>query len=88
LADVLLLLIFPLATDYQVRNVNIAIVDMNQSTYSSRLVGEVKWLEVFSCDVRRESYPEALRLVEHDKADLILQLPNHFERALIKENST
>ncbi|MFN8366388.1 MAG: ABC transporter permease [Candidatus Kapaibacterium sp.] len=86
-APVFQLLIFPLAADYEVRNVTIAVVDADHSTLTNRLVGELNGSTYFKVVSVGESYNQALHLVEHDKADIILQFPNHFERTLIKENS-
>lgn len=86
-APIFQLLIFPLAADYEVRNVNIAVVDMDHSSYSRRLVSELAGSGYFHVVSVGESYPEALHFVEQEKADIILQFPGHFERTLIKENS-
>ena len=86
-APVMQLLIFPLAADYEVRNVNIAIVDADHSTYTSQIINKLSGSKYFRVVSVGSSYNDALSLIEKDAADIMLQIPGHFERDLIKENS-
>ncbi|MBK5278561.1 MAG: ABC transporter permease [Bacteroidia bacterium] len=81
------LLILPLAADYEIKNVNICVVDFDHSTYSTRLVNKIKASGYFNLVDYTESYDKALDYVEHDQADLLLQIPPLFERQLIKEDN-
>ena len=82
------LLLLPLAADYEIKNVNVCVVDLDHSAYSVRLVNKVKASGYFNLVDYTESYEKALAYVEHDKADLILQIPHAFEKQLIKEDKT
>ncbi len=86
-APVMQLLIFPLAADYEVRNVNIAVVDADHSSYSSQIANKLAGSKYFRVVSVGSSYNDALALIEQDKADIVLQFPLHFERDLIKENT-
>ncbi len=80
------LLILPLAADYEVKDVNIAIVDQDRSAYSRQLINKISASTYFNLVEYTSSYDQALGLVEKDQADLILQIPTAFERSLIKED--
>ena len=81
------LLILPLAANYEVKNINITVVDYDHSTYSQKLVSKITASGYFHLAGYNDSYKSAGRLIESDKADLILEIPSGFERNLVRENS-
>ena len=80
------LMILPLAADYEVKNINIAVVDNDRSLYSQKLVSTITASGYFRLTGFNDSFSEAFRLIEKDDADLILEIPAGFERNLIREN--
>jgi ABC-2 type transport system permease protein len=80
------LVVLPLAANYEVRNINIAIIDLDHSPLSVRLGSKVKASAYFKVIGYPASYKEAMQLIQQDKADLILQFPPQFERNLIREH--
>lgn len=81
------LLILPLAADYEVKNINISVVDHDHSTYSRQLISKVTGSGYFRLSNIGDSYRDAFKEIEKDKADLILEIPQDFERNLVRENS-
>ena len=79
------LLIMPLAADYEVKNIKICVVDYDHSSYSQKLIHKISATEYFKLVDYTDSYEKALYYVEHDEADLVLQIPNSFEADLIRE---
>lgn len=79
------LLLMPLAADYEVKNVKICVVDYDHSTYSRQLVTKITATDYFTLVDNSKSYDDALVFVEHDQADLILQIPESFEKNLVRE---
>jgi ABC-2 type transport system permease protein len=45
------LLILPLAADYEVKNINISIVDHDHSTYSQQLISKLPLRDIFSWQI-------------------------------------
>jgi ABC-2 type transport system permease protein len=84
---VMQLLILPLAANYEVRNINIAVIDNDHSSYSQKLISKITASNYFKLTGYCFSYKEAFRLIEKDKADLILEIPQDFERNLIRQNT-
>jgi ABC-2 type transport system permease protein len=80
------LLVLPWAADYEVKNIKLAIVDNDHSDYSRQFISKVTASGYFQLDQYTASYNSALQEVEKDKADIIIQIPSHFEKDLVKES--
>lgn len=82
------LIILPLAADYEVKNVNVSVVDNDHSTYSQQLILKLEASDYFRLVDYAPGYSEAMKTLEKDEADIILEIPPHFERDLIRDNSS
>jgi ABC-2 type transport system permease protein len=80
------LLILPLAADYEIKNINLGVVDHDHSQYSQVLINKIISSGYFRLRDYSGTFPKALHAVEQDKTDLVLEIPAHFERDLIQEN--
>lgn len=78
------LLILPWAADYEVKNINVAVVDQDHSTYTQDLISKISGSNYFNLVDNSKSYEEAYRHLETDAADLVLVLPPHFKRDLVR----
>lgn len=79
------LMIMPWAADYEIKNIQLAIVDHDHSTYSQQLVTKITASGYFNLQEYSSSYKEAFKLIESDQADLLLEIPAGFERQLHRE---
>jgi ABC-2 type transport system permease protein len=84
---VIQLILLPLAADYEVKNINLAIVDNDHSTVSQRLISKITASKYFHLADYAASYTEGVKSVEKDVADLVLVIPNQFEKQLMRENA-
>lgn len=84
---ILQLLVIPLAADYEVKNINISVVDHDHSPYSRLLTSKIHSSGYFRLADYSNSFDESFQQIERDKSDLILEIPKGFERNLIRENS-
>jgi ABC-2 type transport system permease protein len=82
------LLILPWAADYEVKNIQLSVVDHDHSQYSRQLVNKVTASGYFRLQDYSGSYTNALQQVEHDKSDLVLEIPAGFEKKLISEDES
>jgi ABC-2 type transport system permease protein len=80
------LLVLPWAADYEVKNIKLAIVDHDHSDYSRQFISKLTASGYFLLDQYTDSYAIATEEIEKDKADIVLQIPAHFEKDLVKEN--
>lgn len=83
---VMQLLILPLAANYEVKNINLAVVDNDHSTWSQQMLSTITASGYFRLVSYSGSYKEALALIESDEADLILEIPDDFEKNLVRDN--
>lgn len=81
------LLVLPLAASYEIRDVKIALVDHDKSTYSRELIRKITASGYFKIYQYGNNYAEAYSAVENEKADLIIEIPTNFEKNLVRENS-
>lgn len=83
---VIQLLVMPFAADFEVKNINISIADHDHSTFSQKLVSKIGASNYFKLADYGSSYNKAFKQIESDKSDLILEIPQGFERNLVREN--
>ncbi len=81
------LLVLPLAADFEIKNINISIVDHDRSEYSNDLINAVTSSGYFQLVSFGDSYQAAMNEIELDASDLILEIPSHFEQNLIKDGA-
>ncbi|MBL7744782.1 MAG: ABC transporter permease [Chitinophagaceae bacterium] len=81
------LLILPWAADYEVKDINLSVVDHDHSDYSRQLISKITASGYFRLRDYTASCPSALRDIEKDNADLILEIPASFEKQLVKEDA-
>jgi ABC-2 type transport system permease protein len=83
---VIQLLILPWAADYEIKDINLSVVDHDHSDYSRQLISKITSSGYFLLQDYSDSYQSAVHDVERDKADLILEIPASFEKQLVKED--
>ncbi|MEY8760271.1 ABC transporter permease [Chryseobacterium tongliaoense] len=79
------LIIMPLAANFEVKNINIAFVDHDHSSYSRKLINKIASSGYFKIAGNPVSYKEGLKMIEDSDADLVLEIPVSFERNLVRE---
>jgi len=82
------LLIFPLVANFEINNINVSIVDNDNSEYSRELIQKINSSEYFNLREITSSYSQSLKNVELNKSDIILEIPSQFEKRLIRENES
>ncbi len=82
------LLILPWAADYEIKNIQLAVVDHDHSDYAQKLVSKITASGYFKLDEYTASYTQALHEIEKDHADIILEIPASFEKNLVKEQAS
>jgi len=79
------LTLLPLAANFEVKNIEVAVVDHDHSTYSQKLIAKIYASKYFSGGRYRASYSDAAKLIEQNKADIILEIPQGFEDNLVRD---
>lgn len=85
---VLQLIVLPNAANYDMKNILLSVVDHDHSEYSRKVVDKITSSGYFKLVNISQTYDDALKVIENDKADLIIEIPKNFEKDLIRENQT
>ena len=85
-APVLQLVLLAYAANFEVKNLKIAIVDQDHTTYAQRLAGKFRYIDNFRFQGYLPNAKLAYQELLASRADLVLVIPPHFERDLEKEN--
>ncbi len=83
----MVMLVFPWAATFEIKDVNLSVVDSDHSSYSARLVQKVVSSGYFRLTDVSDTYPEAIQSIENHNSDLILTIGQGFERDLVREGS-
>lgn len=86
IAPIMQLIILPLAADFEIKNINISFVDHDRSSFSQQLYQKIVGSGYFKAISYGSSYQDALQHIEKEESDIILEIPEGFERQLIREN--
>jgi len=81
------LIILPLAANFEIKNVNVTVVDYDRSSYSQRLINKIASSGYFRIIGNTISYSDALKNIEKNESDIVLEIPRGFERNLVREGS-
>ena len=84
-APIFQLIILPLVANFDVKNINLVYIDHDQSTYSHQLIQKITASGYFKLVEAPFSYKEGIALIEDGKADVVLEVPEGFERNLVRE---
>lgn len=79
----MVMLVIPLIATFDVRNVGVAVVDLDHSQLSRRIINEVGKSDALDVRAVCTSHKEAMREIEADRCDVILSIPEDFEMNLI-----
>lgn len=82
---VMVILVFPWAANQEITNINVDVVDRDQSAYSRRLTEKIAASGYFNLVAVSNTYEEAMDNIEEETADVILEIRPDFEKQLITE---
>ena len=80
----MVLLVFPLVANFEVKNIDLSVIDHDKSSYSRNLIQKVIASGYFNITDVSETYSDAIEKIESDRSDVILEIPSNFERDLVR----
>ena len=80
------LIILPLAASYEIKNINLSVLDHDHSSFSRELIQKITASNYFKLQYYGEDYQKAFETIESEKSDIILEIPPKFEQNLVREN--
>jgi len=79
----MVLMVFPWAASYEIKNLNLSVVDNDHSTYSQQLIQKITSSNYFKLTDVSPNYNKALKSIERNQSDIILEIPINFEKNII-----
>ncbi|MEO9964197.1 MAG: ABC transporter permease [Reichenbachiella sp.] len=80
------LIVLPLAADYEIKNINVAIIDQDRSSLSRELVSKISSSGYFVLVDYSHDFEQGFSNIESDRADVVIEIPLGFEKTLVREN--
>lgn len=80
----MVILVFPWAVSFEVKNIRVDVVDHSKSVYSKRLTDKVAASQYFILHDTPLDYNTAMLNMESDKTDMILEIPSTFDEDIVK----
>ncbi len=84
---IMVMLIFPWAINFEVKNIKVSVVDHNNSVYSQRLIQKVDASKYFIINNITSNYNEAMVDIEKNNADIILEIQPSFDKNIVKNKT-
>lgn len=79
------LILIPLAMNFEVKRINLVIVDNDNSPFSQKLISKIGSSGYFQIIATSGTYHEASNYLNTGEADGIIEIPNKFESRLVRE---
>lgn len=82
------LVILSFAATHDIKNIALAVLDQDRSSTSRQLIGKMTASGYFVLTEMPQSDKAGFEMIESDKADLLLTIPAHFEKDILKKQPT
>ncbi len=80
-------LILPLAADFEIKNINISLIDNDRSSISKKLINKITGSGYFRISSIDNTFNKALKKIEAEESDLILEFPANLEKNLLRDSN-
>lgn len=87
LVPLMQLIILPFAANFEMRNINLGVIDNDHSVLSAQLVEKVVASGYFRLTNVSDSYDQGITSIESNESDLLLEIPVNFEQQLGREGA-
>jgi ABC-2 type transport system permease protein len=85
---VLQLLVLAFAVTFEIRNINLVVVDQDHSTMSRALISKFKAPSFYTLKAYAPTYRQAFEQLKEGKAHQVLVIPRGFEKDLVKDTKS
>lgn len=85
LVPLMQLIILPFAANFEMRNINLGVIDNDHSVVSTQLTEKIFSSGYFRLTNVSASYDQAITSIESNESDLLLEIPVNFEKDLGRE---
>lgn len=84
----MVLLVFPWAVSFEIKNIRVDVVDHSKSVYSKRLTDKIAASQYFILHDTSSDYNAAMLNMENDETDMIVEIPASFDVDLVKRRES
>lgn len=84
----MMMIVMPWAANLEIRGLHLSVIDQDHSSDSQRLIQKILSSGYFKLTDVSATYEQALHSMETGTADILLEIPQHFERDLLKEGAS
>lgn len=84
----MVLLVFPWAVSFEIKNIRVDVVDHSKSVYSKRLTDKIAASQYFILHDTPPDYNAAMLNMENDETDMIVEIPASFDVDLVKRRES
>lgn len=81
-------MLFPFCADYEIKVLDIAFIDNDRSNISKEIINSFNSSDIFVTHGLLQSKAQANELMKHDKIDILIEIPHHFEQDLYNNQKT
>ncbi|HBG86220.1 MAG TPA: ABC transporter permease [Marinilabiliaceae bacterium] len=85
---IMVLLVFPWAVSFEVKNIKIDVVDHGKSIYSKRLTDKMAASKYFILHDTPPDYKSAMLNMENGDTDMIVEIPATFDKDIVKDKNS
>lgn len=85
---IMVLLVFPWAVSFEVKNIKIDVVDHGKSVYSKRLIDKMAASKYFILHDTPPDYKSAMFNMENGDTDMIVEIPATFDKDIVKDKNS
>lgn len=85
---IMVMLIFPWAISFEVKNIKVDVVDNGKSVYSRRLTDKIAASDYFILHDTPLDYKTAMQNMENGDTDMIIEIPSTFDKDIVKNQSS
>jgi ABC-2 type transport system permease protein len=82
------MLIFPLIANFEIKNINLCVVDHDRSSQSQHLIQKIHSSGYFRITDVADNYQKALNSIESNSSDMLIEIPVGFEKDIERGIST
>lgn len=88
LMPIIQLTILPFAVDLDVRHLRLTVIDNDKSSYSQQIISKIGASDIFTIHSIENTYSDAIKKIGKNEADIILHIPQNFEKDLVRNNKS
>ena len=82
---IMMMCVMPWVMNQEVKNIRVDVVDNDRSTLSRQLVHSIEASNYFIFNGQKPTYEAALKDIEKMDADVVMVIPQHFSRDIVKK---